>query len=69
MTKQIEMKLLTFWEVLVSVLAGAFGVQSNKNRERDFTRGNIIHFIIIAVALTALFIFAVMSLVQWVLPA
>ena len=29
---------LTFWEMLQSVLAAAFGVQSGKNRARDFSR-------------------------------
>ena len=27
-------------EVALSVMAAALGVQSSKNRERDFTRGN-----------------------------
>ena len=29
-----------FWEVVMSVLAAALGVQTSKNRERDFTKGN-----------------------------
>lgn len=54
MKKQTEPKPLTFRDVLGSVLAGAIGVQSSKNRKRDFTRGNVIHFIIIGVAFTAI---------------
>ncbi|MFT6436242.1 MAG: hypothetical protein ACJAVI_004301 [Candidatus Azotimanducaceae bacterium] len=42
MNKKTAPKPLTLWEVLMSVLAGAFGVQSSKNLERDFTRGNFV---------------------------
>ncbi|MEH6359055.1 MAG: DUF2970 domain-containing protein, partial [Pseudomonadales bacterium] len=27
---------LTLWQIICSVFAAAFGVQSDKNRERDF---------------------------------
>jgi len=33
-----------------------FGVQSNKNRERDFSQGKPIHFIIAGVFLTLCFL-------------
>ena len=61
-------KPLTFLEVLGSVLAGAFGVQSSAMRERDFTRGNVIHFIVIGILFTASFVLAVVGVVQWILP-
>lgn len=67
-TTESNTQPLTFWEVLGSVLAGALGVQSSKNRQRDFTRGNIVHFIIIGIVFTVLFVFTVISLVQWILP-
>lgn len=67
MTKKTEPKPLTFWEVLASVLAGAFGVQSSKNLERDFTRGNIVYFIIIGATFTVLFVLALIFFVQWVI--
>ena len=35
-----------------SVLASFFGVQSSKNRERDFKRGKIKHFIMVGVLMT-----------------
>ncbi|EKT4557532.1 DUF2970 domain-containing protein, partial [Pseudomonas putida] len=35
----------TFWQMLHSILAAAFGVQSGKNRARDFTHGKASHFI------------------------
>jgi len=41
-----------FLNVLKSVLAAAFGVQSNKNRERDFQHGKPVHFIIAGIVVT-----------------
>ena len=43
---------LTLLEVMGSVLAAAFGVQSKENKVRDFTRGKPVHFIIAGVAFT-----------------
>ncbi len=55
-------------QVVASVLAAFFGVQSQKNRERDFSRGDPLIFIAVGVVLTALFVLAVWSVVQMVLP-
>ena len=63
-----EQKPLTFWEVLTSTFAAALGVQSKENKIRDFTRGNVIHFIFAGVLFTAAFVLAVVLLVQAVLP-
>lgn len=43
-------------QVVVSVLAAAFGVQSSRNRERDFQHGNAAVFIGVGLAATLLFI-------------
>ncbi|MBI6706171.1 DUF2970 domain-containing protein, partial [Pseudomonas viridiflava] len=40
-------KAPTFRQMLHSVLAAAFGVQSGKNRERDFTYGKPAHFLLL----------------------
>lgn len=32
--------------ILLSVISAAFGVQSQKNRERDFAKGRLIHFVL-----------------------
>ena len=40
-------------QVVASVAAAFFGVQSAKNRERDFTHGNPWHFLTIGVLMTA----------------
>ena len=42
---------LTFWQVLGSTLAAAFGVQSSKNRQRDFTHGKASHFILMGIGI------------------
>lgn len=56
-----------FMDVLKSTLAAALGVQSNKNRERDFTHGSIKTFAIAGVIFTVVFIAAVIMVVKLVL--
>lgn len=51
-----------------SVMAAAFGVQSRKNRERDFQHGKPWHFVIGGLVGTAVFILFVVMLVKLVLP-
>lgn len=55
--------------VVGSTLAAAFGVQSRRARERDFTRGNVIIFVIAGVVFTGLFVLAVSTVVGLVLRA
>ena len=50
-----------------SILAAAIGVQSNKNRERDFEEGNHLAFIIGGFVFTALFIVTIATIVGFVL--
>lgn len=54
-------------ETAGSVLAAAFGVQSSKNRQRDFSRGRARNFIIGGVVFTALFVLALVLVVKLVL--
>jgi len=58
---------LTLWQMLGSVLAAAFGVQSSKNRQRDFSRGKPIHFIILGVGFTAVFVLVMIVAVRLIL--
>ncbi|MNJ74977.1 hypothetical protein D3C77_719950 [compost metagenome] len=58
---------LSFREMLQSVLAAAFGVQSGKNRARDFSRGKPSHFIILGVLFTAIFVLVLFGLVKLIL--
>ncbi|HLA30116.1 MAG TPA: DUF2970 domain-containing protein [Pseudomonas sp.] len=65
--KDDENKPLTFWEMLQSVLSAALGVQSGKNRSRDFSRGKPSHFIILGVLFTAAFVLLIFAVVKLVL--
>ncbi|MFT5636940.1 MAG: hypothetical protein ACI89T_002409 [Cognaticolwellia sp.] len=58
-----------FKETLKSVGAAFFGVQSDKNRERDFTQGKFSHFIIAGVIAVVLFIGSLITIVSFVLPS
>nr|WP_314873965.1 DUF2970 domain-containing protein [uncultured Pseudomonas sp.] len=54
----------TFWQMLHSVLAAALGVQSGKNRARDFTHGKASHFIALGVLFMLVFVLVLIGLVQ-----
>ncbi len=54
-------------QTIGSVLAAAFGVQSGKNRERDFKHGRALHFIIAGVVFTTLFVLTIVVVVKLVL--
>ncbi|MET1077961.1 MAG: DUF2970 domain-containing protein [Pseudomonas sp.] len=60
-------KAPTLWQMLHSVLAAAFGVQSGKNRERDFTQGKPSHFIILGLLFTLVFVLVIFGVVKLVL--
>lgn len=61
-------KEASFISVIKSVGAAFLGVQSNKNRERDFSEGKLSHFIIVGVLCAAIFIGALAAVVSLVLP-
>ncbi|MBP6699644.1 MAG: DUF2970 domain-containing protein [Halioglobus sp.] len=54
-------------QVVRSVLAASLGVQSSKNRERDFRQGRAGVFIAAGVIFTLLFVATVFTVVQLVL--
>lgn len=54
-------------KVMQSILAGAFGVQSNKRREEDFSSGSPWPYIIAGLLFTTGFVVTLMLVVQWVL--
>lgn len=60
---------LSILQVAQSVLAASFGVQSARNRERDFSRGSARTFIIAGLIGTVLFILTVYTVVRLVLSA
>jgi hypothetical protein len=57
----------TLWQVIHSVLAAFFGVQSEANRRRDFTRGKPSQYIIVGLIATALFVLIMIGIVRLVL--
>jgi hypothetical protein len=54
----------TLWQVIASVSASFFGVQSSKNRERDFKHGKPAQFIAIALVATAVFVLVLVVIVK-----
>ena len=57
----------TFWQMLHSIMAAAFGVQSGKNRARDFTHGKPSHFVVLGIVFTAVFALTLFGIVKLVL--
>lgn len=55
------------FQIVASVFAAAFGVQSSANRERDFSGGSAAPYIIAGIIFTVLFILAIVGVVRWVL--
>lgn len=62
-----ENKPPSLWQMLHSVGAAAFGVQSGKNRARDFTHGKPSHFIILGILFTVIFGLTLYGIVNLVL--
>ncbi len=58
---------LTFWELVKSTSSAFLGVQSNTNRERDFQRGKLSHFIWMGLLFGLLFVLTLVGVVQLVM--
>lgn len=56
-------------DVIKSVLASFFGVQSDKNRQRDFQQGSPAQFIIVGLVLTVFFIVGMIFIVKLILAS
>lgn len=57
------------WHVVGSVFAAGLGVQSSKNRERDFKQGRFGVFLAVGFLFTLVFIGSVYGVVQLVLKS
>jgi hypothetical protein len=57
------------FQVVASVFAAGLGIQSSKNRERDFKQGRAGVFIVAGIVFTLLFIGTVYTVVQLVLKS
>lgn len=66
MSKQKESRP-GFWQVVVSVLAAAFGVNSRRNQERDFESSTPLPFIIGGVIFGVIFVVGIALIVTLVL--
>lgn len=56
-----------WFTIIASVCAAFFGVQNQKNRQRDFESGKFWHFCVAGVVFVALFVLAVWGAVQYLL--
>lgn len=65
--KQEQEKKPILRTLVLSLLAAGFGVQSDKNRQRDFNHGSPLAFIIGGLLFTLLFIASVATIVGVVL--
>lgn len=67
-TPQVEKRPgLKFLQMLFSSLAAGFGVQSGKNRQRDFGHGDPKRFVILGIVMTGVFLLTMMGIVKLVL--
>lgn len=55
-------------DVVKSVAASAFGVQSAANREKDFQQQSVVPYIVVGVVFVLLFILTLVFVVSLVLP-
>ena len=67
MTQQSKKPKPRLIAVVKSILAAGIGVQSDKNRTRDFEQGNPLVFIIGGIVFTLLFIATLATVVGFVL--
>ncbi|MDX2417892.1 MAG: DUF2970 domain-containing protein [Xanthomonadales bacterium] len=65
--KKDSAKVPSLLDVLGSVAASMFGVQSNRKREEDFTHGKPSQYIIIGLVMTVLFILTIWGVVNLVM--
>jgi len=56
-------------QIVQSTVAAAFGVQSSKNRERDFQEGKASQFIVAGIVFTLMFVGIMVLIVRTVLSS
>ena len=64
---QTSTESLTFRQIFWSTLAAAFGVQTRKNMERDFTQGGVVTFVIAGLSFTVIFVLTMIFIVSQVM--
>ena len=67
MTDNIKKDAPGFGSIVMSTLAAALGVQSSKNRERDFVKGNLKSYVISGIIFVIIFISSITMLVKFLI--
>lgn len=62
--RQKKKENLKMWAVIKSVIAGLFGVQSEKNRQRDFNQSHMLPFIVVGIVMIGLLILGLIGLIS-----
>lgn len=62
-----DLEEIPFYKVVLSVMQASFGVQNQKNKERDFKQGKLLPFIVAALIFTGLFVLTLVFVVRLVL--
>ena len=65
--KSPDSQHLSFFALFTSVMSAFIGVQSNANRERDFSKGKPSHFIFIGLFFGLAFILTLVGVVKLVM--
>ncbi|MCT7941241.1 MULTISPECIES: DUF2970 domain-containing protein [Shewanella] len=58
---------MSLWQVFSSTIAAFFGVQTDKNRQRDFKTTSPIPFILMGIMLTVFLVLTLVAIVNQVL--
>jgi len=69
MSENNDKENVTFLQVISSVGAAMFGVQTDKNRHRDFKKGKLWHYIVGGLLFAAVFIAILVAIVNLALPS
>ncbi|WP_407331598.1 DUF2970 domain-containing protein [Enterovibrio sp. 27052020O] len=59
---------VSIWEVVKSVFAAMLGVQSDKNRQRDFKQSSMLPYILVGIIFVVLFVIGLIGLVSLIAP-
>ena len=64
--KQATQKQIGIWQILMSVAASMFGVQSQNNYERDFQETSFLPFLIIGISFVLSLVIFLIILVNFI---
>jgi hypothetical protein len=65
-SEEVRMSKLSIVDVIKSVLSAAAGVQSDKNRQKDFMQGSLPVYLMAGLIFTIVFVSAIILLVRMV---